>query len=84
MTISACPNCSGESLYRTRKPISSGGGYAPDSLPGLGGTWSTAKVHVVVCQDCGLIRYFAESNNLGRLGESKKWERVEAESKSDW
>ena len=84
MTISACPNCNGENLYRTRDPVSSGGGYAPNYLPGIGGTWGSAKMHVIVCQDCGLTRYFAESRYLAKLGDSKKWERVVTESKSDW
>ena len=84
MTISTCPNCNGENLFRTREPISSGGGYSPNYLPGLGGTWGSAKVRTVVCQDCGLIRYFAESKYLRKLGESGKWERAVAESPSDW
>ena len=84
MTKAACPNCDSENAYRTSEPVSAGGGYAPNYLPGLAGFLGSSKVHLVVCRDCGLMRVFAAPEALERLGESKKWQRIEVESPSDW
>jgi predicted nucleic-acid-binding Zn-ribbon protein len=74
--ISPCPNCGGRNLYKTRKPVSAGGGHAPNYLPGLGRLFVIEKFHVVLCRDCGLARWFARSEALQKLSESEKWERV--------
>jgi DNA-directed RNA polymerase subunit RPC12/RpoP len=76
MAISACPNCESARLYKTKRPVSSGGGYAPDLLPGLGRFWSSEKLDVVVCQDCGLMRLFARTEARARLQSSPKWQRT--------
>jgi hypothetical protein len=34
--VSPCPNCGSRNLFRTVNPVSAGGGYSPDFLPGLG------------------------------------------------
>ncbi len=57
-TLSPCPNCGGHTLYQGPE-ASSGGGHAPDFLAGLGSFWRSARVSVVVCRDCGLLRFFA-------------------------
>ncbi len=72
--MTPCPNCGGRNLYKSKK-ISSGGGYAPNYLPGLGAFLSTARFHVVVCRDCGLSRFFADQEAIAKLGESDKWTR---------
>jgi DNA-directed RNA polymerase subunit RPC12/RpoP len=76
MTISECSNCGGRQLFRARKPVSAGGGYAPNHLPGLGGAFAAAKLDVIVCQLCGLTRFFARREALERLPTSSRWERV--------
>jgi len=58
--------------------MSSGGGYAPDYLPGLGRLGRDAKFTVVVCSDCGLTRFFAEPEATARLTNSTKWEKTAA------
>jgi len=75
MKISACPNCRGKTLYKS-KATSSGGGHAPNYLPGLGKGWGSAKFEMVLCQDCGLARFFASSEATKRLSSAKKWTRV--------
>lgn len=74
--VSACPNCTGKRLFRTVKPVSAGGGYAPNYLPGLGTYWKAEKLDLVICQDCGLTRFFASDTARGRLATSDKWRRV--------
>jgi hypothetical protein len=74
--IAPCPNCGGANLYRTRKPVSAGGGHAPNYLPGLGTLLLAGKFRIVVCRDCGLARFFAERGASDRLPDSKKWERA--------
>ncbi len=76
MKVSPCPNCESSRQYRTVKPVSAGGGYAPNYLPGLGSMWSAEKFDLVACGDCGLIRYFARDAARAKLSESSKWERV--------
>lgn len=74
--MTPCPNCGGRNLYKSKKKISSGGGYAPNYLPGLGMFLYTARFRVVVCRDCGLSRFFADEEATAKLGESGKWTRV--------
>ena len=75
MEISPCPNCRSKTLYRS-KPVSAGGGHAPNFLPGLGGVIYSEKFHIVLCADCGLTRFFARQEATTKVSASKKWERV--------
>jgi predicted nucleic-acid-binding Zn-ribbon protein len=71
-----CPECGSRNLYQSGE-ISAGGGHAPDYLPGLGRRfWSAEKFYLVVCQDCGLTRFFARQEARERLSQSSKWTRV--------
>lgn len=74
--VSACPNCGSANQYRTRKPVSGGGGYAPNYLPGLGRLLTPGKFSVVVCHDCGLTRWFAQRAATERLADSSRWGRA--------
>jgi predicted nucleic-acid-binding Zn-ribbon protein len=71
-----CSDCGSRNLYRAAKPISAGGGYAPNYLPGLGAFLSVAKFEVVVCRDCGLTRWYASDEARQQLSESPKWSSV--------
>ncbi len=73
--ISPCPNCGGRTLYRGPE-VSSGGGHAPNYLPGLGRFLVSARFSLVVCRDCGLTRFFASPQARAKLGESRKWQSV--------
>ena len=73
--VAPCPNCQGNTLYRSRE-ISSGGGHAPNYLPGLGRFVFSAKFVLVVCRDCGLTRFFAQPEARAKLKESGKWKTV--------
>jgi predicted nucleic-acid-binding Zn-ribbon protein len=69
-----CPECSGTNLYATE--VSSGGGHAPNFLPGLGGFLSRSRFDVVVCSDCGLTRLFAQESALSKLRTARAWHRI--------
>ena len=72
--VTPCPNCGGRTLYASPE-IGSGGGQAPDYLPGLSpGLFKSAKLTLVVCRDCGLARHFVSPQARAKLGESKKWQ----------
>jgi hypothetical protein len=73
---SACPDCRSSNLFRSVKPVSSGGGYAPDILQGLSPWHRSARVRIVVCGACGLIRSYAEPEAVRALPSSSKWERI--------
>jgi hypothetical protein len=76
MPESPCPSCKSTNVFRTRKPISSGGGYAPNLLPGVSNVFGSRYVRVVVCGDCGLLRQFVDREALQKLRQAKQWERV--------
>jgi predicted nucleic-acid-binding Zn-ribbon protein len=73
--ISPCPNCGGANLYRSRE-VSSGGGHAPNYLPGLGSLLRAGRFELVLCKDCGLTRFFARQEARAKVSESAKWRRV--------
>jgi predicted nucleic-acid-binding Zn-ribbon protein len=52
------------------------GAYGPNLVPGGGGLITQPKIHVVVCKDCGFIRFFATEKTLERITNSKRWERL--------
>jgi predicted nucleic-acid-binding Zn-ribbon protein len=70
-----CPDCGGTNLYASRE-ISARGGYGPDLLPGASLWLRSAKMKTVVCKDCGLIRFYAVEDTLGRIHRDTGWERV--------
>ena len=69
-----CPECEGQTLFTTT--TRSGGQYGPRLLPGLGGFLHFANFRVVVCQDCGLTRFYAEDEALKKLPEASQWQRM--------
>ena len=71
---STCPECEGTRIY-SHGGISSGGGYAPNYLPGLGGFFSSSKFTVRVCADCGLTRFYADPDARSKIREHKDWRR---------
>jgi len=72
--ISPCPNCSGENIYLVTTGVS-GGGYAANYLPGLGGFLRHARLYPAVCRDCGLTRFFTDGDARSKLERSTKWRR---------
>jgi DNA-directed RNA polymerase subunit RPC12/RpoP len=70
-----CPGCGSRTLYESRG-VGSGGSHGPNLLPGLGTLFSSAKLTVVVCRDCGLTRFFAQSEARAKLKDSKRWKAV--------
>jgi hypothetical protein len=72
-----CPNCDGTNLYVSSHKVSSGGFYAPNYLPGLNKLAAApTRLRVVVCIDCGLMRFFTDSDVTSRIPESKHWLRL--------
>jgi predicted nucleic-acid-binding Zn-ribbon protein len=72
----SCPNCQSRNLYKTNKPVASGGGYGPNLLPGLGRWFREGRFDLLVCRDCGLTQFFVHEEDRGDLDDSKKWERL--------
>jgi len=72
---STCPECGHSNLYSS-DDVPAGGGSAPNYLPGLGTFFSAAKFTVIACKDCGLIRFFASKEALGKLSGSGKWHKI--------
>ena len=73
--ISPCPNCGSDNIYAIKKGVS-GGGYAANYLPGLGGFLAFAKFYPAICEDCGLTRLFTDELARSKLADSPKWEPV--------
>ena len=72
--VAPCPGCGGNSIYLNKKGIS-GGGYAANYLPGLGGFMRCAKLYPAICKDCGLTRFFTDEETRSKLQQSAEWEK---------
>lgn len=69
-----CPECDGRNLYVTS--ATSAAGYGPILLPGLGGFLTYARSNIVICADCGLIRFYAEPSTRAKLPTASQWTRL--------
>jgi hypothetical protein len=74
--VTPCPNCHGTTLYASREMSAGTGQHGPDHLAGLGSFWRSARLTIVVCRDCGLMRSFASPQATAKLKESRKWHPV--------
>jgi len=73
-----CPECGGADL---RVNITeSGSVWGPRLLPGLGTWLAYAPLTVVVCRECGFVRFFAQPTTLDKLDRAQDWQRVETRS----
>jgi predicted nucleic-acid-binding Zn-ribbon protein len=73
---STCPACGSRDQFQPLKPVRSGGGQAPNLLPGLGTWYQAAAFELVLCADCGLTRFYAVREAREKLRTSAKWRRV--------
>jgi predicted nucleic-acid-binding Zn-ribbon protein len=71
-----CPNCQSRNVYKTKKAVASGGGHAPNFLPGVGTWFRAGRFDIIVCRDCGLTRFFVQQEDRDDLDDSNKWERL--------
>ncbi len=71
--VTPCPNCQGRTLYASREMSAWSGQHGPNDLDGLGGFFKPARLTIVVCRDCGQMRFFASPQARAKLKESKKW-----------
>ena len=69
-----CPECGGASLYVAS--VESAGATGPVLLPGLGTFLSYAKMQVVLCRDCGLLRFYASEAARSRVAGSAVWQGI--------
>ena len=72
-----CPECGGNDLWMTL--TNARGWRGPDLLPGLGGLLRPTPMHVVLCRECGLVRFFATQSAMDRVRSSKEWGTVPPE-----
>jgi hypothetical protein len=71
----ACVECGAKSLF-VSPAAAANGGQGPELLRGLGGWLSRAKMRVVVCKACGLMRLYAEDEACDRLGNPNGWKPI--------
>jgi hypothetical protein len=75
MKLHPCPECDSREVFK-REDVAANNGHGPDLLTGLGPWYRSAKMTVVVCRSCGLMRLYASSEARAKLSEAKKWTRV--------
>ena len=63
----ACPECGERQLFVSELHAANGS-HDTQLLPGLGGWLSRAKMRIVTCKACGLMRTYAEQEACDRLG----------------
>jgi predicted nucleic-acid-binding Zn-ribbon protein len=71
--IRKCPECGSQALYTTQVDSA---GHSIALLPGLGGFLRMAKFNVVVCENCGLTRFYAEPSAREKLSRSARWRAI--------
>ncbi|MDF1699935.1 MAG: hypothetical protein P1V36_02080 [Planctomycetota bacterium] len=81
-TSSICPHCEGEALYRHRH-VAAGAVRGVSLLPDLGSFAVYATMTVVVCRDCGLMRFFTDKDARANLESSSAWTRIGRSKTSD-
>ena len=69
-----CNECGSTDLRMT--VVASGGGYAPDLLPGTHPWWTTGKLEVWICCTCGLFQYYVPEQALHEIAKSDKFTPV--------
>lgn len=77
MNNATCPECYGTELFAAE--TLSGGLHGPMLLPHLSTGFLKTNFppfNVVVCTDCGLIRFYAEADARQRLRANPKWKRI--------
>ena len=74
-TTKPCPDC-GNSNLMSHGGIPARGAYGPDLLTGAGGIFSTPKMRAVVCKDCGLVRYYVDSDALAKISTESGWYEI--------
>ena len=69
-----CPQCGGNNLFAATTAANSSDG--PSLLPGLGRLFHAALMDVVVCADCGQMRFYARTAERERLVKDADWQRI--------
>src|SRR5262249_45410913 len=64
-----CPECGGTDLRVTI--TESGNRWGPRLLPGLGTWLAYGPLTVVVCRECGFVRFFAQPATLEKLEKAR-------------
>jgi predicted nucleic-acid-binding Zn-ribbon protein len=72
MKVQDCPHCGGTALYTTVAATPANGVMGPHLLPKV----ERGQLNVVVCEDCGLTRFFARRVDIQALKASGAWTRV--------
>jgi predicted nucleic-acid-binding Zn-ribbon protein len=63
----SCRNCGSDEIFS--QEVDSRGGYGPDLLPKLSSFFSSAKFHIQVCGDCGLVEWYVPLKYLDKIKE---------------
>ncbi len=73
--LSPCPNCGSRTLYRSEE-VEATSTHGPNILPWLGRLFHRARMSLVLCKDCGLVRVFATPEARAKVSESEHWKQL--------
>ena len=68
-----CGECQSSTIYTTT--VSSGGGYAPDLLPGTHPWYSGSNLEIYICAKCGNFQFFVPEDALSKLAKAPKFKK---------
>jgi predicted nucleic-acid-binding Zn-ribbon protein len=70
--LSPCPNCGSRSIYRSEE-VEATSTHGPNILPWLGRLFHRARMSLLLCRDCGLVRVFADAEARTKVSQSEHW-----------
>jgi hypothetical protein len=70
-----CPECRATDLYET--VIDPAGFGGPNLLPFLSSFMQAARLRLVLCRPCGLLRMYASQTAREKLPDRNSWSRIE-------
>ena len=74
--MNQCPECKSENVYRCKESVDTttiGGELLPKLSSSI---FSSAKIHPIICGDCGYLRNYVSKDALAKLEKSPYWEKI--------
>ena len=62
-------------MYRSEE-VEATSTHGPNILPWLGRLFHRARMNLLLCRDCGLVRVFADAEARAKVSQSEHWKQL--------